>query len=136
MVASAQQSIGDLPWHLFRQLGEEPETVPRECFVVAAQLPFLPKGFLYASPGDVLPQFHDPVSVRVGFAIHHLHFVVLLPLLEAERVLRTSGVQLPIWPLDLEILVNDENFPTIAVPGDLINFLTSLVQAGIVQEAR
>ena len=132
MIASAQQSAGELPWHLFRRLAEEPETVPTKCFVVAAQLPFLPKGFLYASPGDILPQYQDPVSIRVGFSIHQLHFVVVLPLLEAERVLRTSGVQLPIWPLDLEILVRYENFPTITVPGDLINFLTGLVHAGIV----
>src|SRR5271154_1758246 len=83
MIASAQKSIGSLPWHLFRQLAEEPDTVPVECFVLAAQLPFLPKGFLYACPGDVLPRYADPVSLRVGFSVHQLHFVVVLPLLEA-----------------------------------------------------
>jgi hypothetical protein len=50
------------------------------------------------------------------------------------RVVRTSGVQLPIWPLDLEILVRYENFPTITVPADLINFLTGLVEVGIIQK--
>src|ERR1019366_6019389 len=39
--------------------------------------------FLYACPGDVLPQYPDPVSLRVGFCIHQLHFVVLLPLLRS-----------------------------------------------------
>jgi hypothetical protein len=47
-------------------------------------------------------------------------------------MVRTSGVQLPIWPLDLEILVRYQNFPTITVPADLINFLTELVQAGVI----
>jgi len=133
MIASAQQSINSLPWHLFRRLAGEPQTVPPECIVLAAQLPFLPKGFLYACPGDVLPQYQDPVSVRVGFSIHHLHFVVVLPMLEAERVVSTSGVQLPLWPLDLEILVHYEHLPTITVPGDLINFLTELVRVAIVR---
>jgi hypothetical protein len=134
MIASAQQSVGNLPWNLFRQLAEESERVPTESFVVAAQLPFLPKGFLYACPGDVLPQYQDPVSIRVGFSVHHLHFVVTLPCLEAHRLVRTSGVHIPIWPLDLEIIVRYENFPTITVPGELINFLTGLVHAGIVQK--
>lgn len=134
MIASAQKSIGSLPWHLFRQLAEEPDTVPVECFVLAAQLPFLPKGFLYACPGDVLPRYPDPISLRVGFSVHQLHFVVVLPLLEAERVVRTSGVHLPLWPLGLEILVRYETFPTITVPSDLINFLTGLVHVGIVQK--
>ena len=134
MIGSAQKSIGSLPWHLFRGLAEQPENIPVECFVLAAQLPFLPKGFLYACPGDVLPQYQDPVSWRVGFSIHQLHFVVVLPLLAAERMVRTSGVQLPIWPLDLEILVRYQSFPTITVPADLINFLTELVQAGVMQK--
>lgn len=133
MIASAQKSVGNLPWNLFRQLAETPEGVPAECFAVAAQLPFLPKGFLYACPGDVLPQYQDPVSIRVGFPAHHLHFVVILPCLDAQRLVRTSGVHIPIWPLDLEIIVRYENFPTITVPGELINFLTGLVQAGIVR---
>jgi hypothetical protein len=79
MIASAQQRIMDLPWQLFQQLGEEPERVPTECFVLATQLPFLPKGFLYAGPSDTLPET-GPFQVRVGFSIHQLHFVVVIPL--------------------------------------------------------
>jgi hypothetical protein len=131
MIASAQKSItSPLPWHLFRGLAAVPGNVPVECPVLATQLHFL-KGFLYACPGDVLSEYQGPVSLRVGFSIQQLHFVVVLPLLEAERVIRTSGVQLPIWPLDLEILVHYENFPTITVPADLINFLTGLVQVAL-----
>lgn len=133
MIASAQKTIGNLPWNLFRQLAEEPERVPAQCLVVGAQLPFLPKGFLYACPGDVLPHHQDPVSIRVGFSVHHLHFVVILPLIEAERLVRTSGVHFPLWPLDLEIIVRYETFPTITVPGELINFMTGLVQAAVVE---
>jgi len=132
MIASAQQSITDLPWHLFRQLGEEPERVPTECIVLAAQLQFLPKGFLYACPTDILPGSGRPTQIRVGFSVDHLHFVVVIPQFSAERVLRTSGVHIPIWPLDMEIRVVYENFPTLTSPGDLINALVGLVSAGIV----
>jgi hypothetical protein len=43
MIASAQKSTGTLPWYLFRRLAEEPENVPAECLVLAAQLLFLPR---------------------------------------------------------------------------------------------
>jgi len=132
MIAGAQQSVAGLPWHLFRGLAEEPEKIPVECFVLATQLTSLPKGFLYACPTDVLPPQELPVHVRVGYSIHHLHFVVVIPLLEAARVVRTSGVHLPIWPLEAEIRVRFENFPRFTSPNDLINFLTGLVRAGIV----
>jgi hypothetical protein len=85
MIASAQQSITDLPWHLFRQLAEEPERVPEECLVLAAQLQFLPKGFLYACPTDILPRSDRPVQVRVGFSIHQLHFVVVIPAVSGRQ---------------------------------------------------
>lgn len=131
MIASAQQSITDLPWHLFQQLGEEPERVPTECIVLAAQLPFLPKGFMYASPSDTLPET-GPFQVRIGFSLHQLHFVVVIPQFPADRIVRTSGVHIPIWPLDVEILVRYENFPTLKTANELINFLVGLVSAAIV----
>jgi hypothetical protein len=58
--------------------------------------------------------------------------VVVIPQFLAERVVRTSGVHVPIWPLDMEIRVVYENFPTLTSPADLINFLVGLVSAGIV----
>jgi len=134
MIASAQQSFTDLPWHLFRQLAEEPENISVECFVVAAQLQFLPKGFLYACPADIVPQSGQPAQLRVGFSIHQLHFVVVIPLFRADRIVRTSGVHIPIWPLQLEIRVRYENFPTLASAKDLNNFLVALVNAGIVHD--
>lgn len=131
MIASAQQSVTGLPWHLFRQLAEVPENIPVECFVVAAQLPFLPKGFLYACPTDFLPQSGRSAHVCVGFSIHHLHFVVAIPLFQADRIVRASGVHIPIWPLQLEIRTRYENFPTLTSAKDLINFLVGLVKVGI-----
>ena len=132
MIASAQQSITDLPWHLFSQLGEEPQRVPTECFVVASQLPSLPKGFLYACPSDASPDSGRPVQVRIAFSIDHLHFVVVIPQFPAHRVVRASGVHIPIWPLDAEIIVRYENFPRLKTASELIIFLADLVHAGIV----
>jgi hypothetical protein len=131
MIASAQQSITDLPWHLFRQLAEEPERVPNECIVLAAQLPFLPKGFLYTCPADILPESGRPTQIRVGFSIHHLHFVVVIPQFPADRIARTSGVHIPIWPLEAEILVRYETLPTLSSAKELINLLVGLTSAGV-----
>jgi hypothetical protein len=134
MLSSPQKSIKSLPWHLFRKLTKESaETIPSECVVLAAQLPFLPKGFLYACPTDELPVQDDPVQVRVGFSIHHFHFVVVIPILEGPRAIMTTGVHIPLWPLDLEIRVRYAPFPTLTSPNDLINFLTNLVQAGLIR---
>jgi hypothetical protein len=113
MIASAQNNLPELPWHLFRGMARMPQEIPAQCIVVAAQVPFLPD----------------------GFSINKLHFVVLIPFVDAERVVRTSGVQLPLWPLELEILIAHRHFPTITSPNDLINFLTNLVEAGIVSDS-
>jgi len=37
--------------------------------------------------------------------------------------------------LELEILIAHRHFPTITSPNDLINFLTNLVEAGIVSDS-
>jgi hypothetical protein len=131
MIASAQPSLPDLPWDLFRGLARQPEQIPRECLVLAAQLPFLPKSFLYACPTDHLGSPETPIHLRVGFSINNLHLVVVIPFREAKRVVRTSGIQLPLWPFDLEIRVIYRNFPTLTSPSALINFLTGLVEVGI-----
>ncbi|MGA7236259.1 MAG: hypothetical protein WBY44_11300 [Bryobacteraceae bacterium] len=129
MIASVQPSISELPWHLFRRLAEEPQQVPVECFVLGAQLPFLPKGFLYACPTDILEPGGRIVQVRVGFSIHNLHLVVVIPMTEAERTVRAWGV---LWPLNVEIRVMYQNVPTVPLASDLINVLTQFVEAGII----
>jgi hypothetical protein len=134
MLSSPQKTIMGLPWHLFRRLKEESaETIPSECVVLAAQLPFLPRGFLYACPTDELSAQADLVQVRVGFSINHLHFVVVIPIAEGPRAIRTTGIHIPLWPLDLDILVRYAPFPTLTSPNDLINYLTNLVQAGLIR---
>jgi hypothetical protein len=135
MIASAQKNLPELPWRLFRGLAGTPRNIPAQCILVAAQLPFLPKSFLYACPTDHFGGSDSLIQVRVGFSISKLHFVVIIPFLEALRMVRTSGVQLPLWPLDLEILVAHQYFPTITSPNDLINFLTGLVEAGIMSNS-
>jgi hypothetical protein len=135
MITSAQKTLPELPWPLFRGLASKPQEVPIQCIVVAAQLPFLPKSFLYACPADHMAASEALIHVRVGFSINKLHFVVVIPFLEAERIVRTSGVQLPLWPLDLEIRVAHKHFPTLTSPNDLINFLTGLVEVGVVSDS-
>jgi hypothetical protein len=134
MIASAQESAAQLPWHLFRGLAELDKAIPAECLVVAAQFPFLPKGFLYSCPGDILPQYLHPVQMRVGFTLHQFHCVVLLPVLSAKRELSTSGLHVPIWPLDLKIVAHYDFFPSITNPPDLINYLTNVVRVAILED--
>jgi hypothetical protein len=69
--------------------------------------------------------------VRVGFSIRKLHFVVVIPFTAGERMVRTSGVHLPIWPLESEILVRYAFFPTFGSPNDLINYLVEQVECGL-----
>ena len=131
MIASAQETKMDLPWHYFRQLASSTHEYPRECPVVSAQLP-VSTGFLYACPTDT-PTKGGPLSqVRVGFSVRHLHFVVVIPLAEGPRMLRVSGIHLPLWPLEMEILLHYRQFPTITDPKEFINFITGMVEAGLV----
>ena len=132
MIASAQETKIDLPWHLFRHLAGPPTDYPNECAVVAAQLP-IPTGFLYACPTDTPTPGGPPCQVRVGLTVRHLHFVVVIPLIEGDRMIRASGFHIPLWPLESEILVRYEYFPTITDPTKFISFLTGLVEAGICQ---
>ena len=136
MIASAQKNLPDLPWTLFRGLSRTPQEIPAQCIVMAAQVPFLPSGFLYACPADHMAGTEALIQVRVGFSINKLHFIVVIPFVEAERVVRTSGVQLPLWPLEMEILVAHRHFPTFTSPNDLINFLTNLVEAGVISDRK
>jgi hypothetical protein len=90
---------------------------------------------MHACPTDVSPSTGKVTQVRVGFSIRKLHFVVVIPFETGERMVRTSGVHSPIWPLDNEILVRYVFFPTFTSPNDLINFLVGLVESGIVTAA-
>jgi len=136
MIASAQQSQLALPWPVFKNLSREaPECGPDGCFVLGSQLSFLPNGFMCDCQSDAWQREGTPIQVRVGFSVCHLHLLVVLPLGEAERVISTAAcVHVPLWPLEMEVLVHYENFPTFNVASDLIIFLTGLVQVGIVRK--
>jgi hypothetical protein len=130
MIASAQQTKMDLPWALFQRLAGEPGEYPTECSIVAAQLP-VPTGFLFACPGDEQERDGPLCQVRVGFTLRHLHFVVVIPFTAGERMIRATGIHIPIWPLRTEILVRFANFLGPTDPKELIKLLTNLVEAGI-----
>lgn len=130
MIASAQPDISRLPWDLFRGFAKTPERIPNECPVLAGQLDFL-DGFLHSSRTDLSPSNDEVIQARVGFSIRKLHFVVVIPFTAGERMVRTSGVHLPIWPLKSEILVHYSFFPTFSSHSDLINYLIERVECGL-----
>lgn len=129
MIASAQRTKMDLPWQMFRRLSGEPSQYPTECPVVAAQLP-VPTGFLYACPTDEQVPDGQPCQARVGFTLRHMHFVVVIPFTAGQRMIRATGLHIPLWPLRNEILIRFENFPVIADPKAFINTVTNFVHAG------
>ena len=55
-------------------------------------------------------------------------------MLEGRRIVRASGVHIPIWPFDIEILVRYQAFPTVTSASKLIKLLTGMVEAGIVHD--
>lgn len=132
LLTSIQATPLDVPWHLLQELGRHEGTGPEGCYVLAAQLPSLPNGFLCACPTD-LDTSGATVQVRVGLTINQLHFVVLIPTDVRPRVLRAPECYTPLWPLNLAILTR----PTLTVPvvgeRDLINALTNAVEGGILE---
>jgi hypothetical protein len=130
MIASTQPDISGLPWDLFRGLARTPEQIPDECPVGAGQQDFL-DGFMHSSRTDLSSSNAEAIQARVGFSIRKLHFVVVIPFTAGQRMVRTSGVHLPIWPLESEILVRYAFFPTFSSPNDLINYLVDQVECGL-----
>ncbi len=132
MLTSIQTPALDVPWQRLQELGQHEGTGPEGCYVLAAQLPSLPNGFLYACPTDV-DRSGATVQVRVGLTINQVHFVILIPTDARPRVLRAPECYTPLWPLNLEILTS--HTPTVPVVGErnLINALTNAVEGGILQ---
>ena len=90
MIAVVQDLPFELPWGIFQNLGKHEREGPYGCFVLGSQQPNLPKGFLYACPSDHFVE-GTPIQLRLGFSIHHLHLVVVIPILEAPRVVRLAA---------------------------------------------
>jgi hypothetical protein len=57
--------------------------------------------------------------------------VVVIPFTQDDRMVRISGVHLPIWPLESQVLVHYAFFPTFGSPKELINYLVDLVECGL-----
>jgi hypothetical protein len=133
MISTVQSIKFDLPWHVFRALGKQEDAGPDGCFVLGSQQPCLPKGFLYTCPADEFDRGKF-VQVRVGFSVNHLHLVVVIPLTEDSRMVKTAGaIHIPLWPLQLHVLAGYKNIPeTLRTPYDYLDFLTNLVEVGVV----
>lgn len=134
MILSIQRTKYELPWHRFKNLGAREESGPEGCFVLAAQLAVLPNGFSYTCHPNILSEAETPVQFRVGFAVNRLHFVVIIPALEAQRVLRFDpNIHVPIWPsTSVGFAIPHDSYPAgFDSVGRMQDFLTGLVEAGI-----
>jgi hypothetical protein len=133
MISVVQTLQFDLPWPVFQNLGKHESDGPNGCFVLASQQPNLPKGFLYTCPSDHFVE-GNPVQLRVGFSVHHLHFMVVIPIVQGPRLVRVAAaVHVPLWPLDLHVLAGYKPVPeTLRTPNEFLDFLTNLVEVGVV----
>jgi hypothetical protein len=134
MITVVQTIRFDLPWPVFQNLGEQESSGPNGCFVLASQQPLLPEGFLYTCPSDGFCE-GNPIQVRVGFSIHHLHFVVVIPISQEPRMVRTAaGLHVPLWPLELHLLAGYQSTPkSFDTAHRFLDYLTNLVEVGVVE---
>ncbi len=122
----------ELPWEIFQNLRKHETDGPNGCFVLATQQRQLPKGYLYTCPSDELGG--NLVQLRVGFSVNHVHFVVVIPIVQGLRMVRVAaGIHVPFWPLNMHVLAAYKRAPTdIGTPNKFLDFLTNLIEAGIV----
>ena len=137
MISVVQMIQFELPWSVFQNLGERESEGPDKCFVLASQQPNMPKGFLYTCPSDGFVE-GKPVQLRIGFSIHHLHFVVVIPIVQGLRMVRVAAaLHVPLWPLDLHVLAAYKAAPeNIGSPNQFLDFLTNLVEVGMVSNEK
>jgi hypothetical protein len=111
MISVVQTLQFDLPWTIFQNLGKNKNEGPLGCFVFASQQANLPNGFLYACPSDHFVE-GKPIQLRVGFSIHRLCFVVVIPIVGGPRTIRVgASIHAPLWPLDLHVLARYKAAP-------------------------
>jgi hypothetical protein len=132
IISVVQTMRFELPWEIFQNLRTPEIDGPNGCFVFGLQQLLLPKGFLYTCPSDELNG--KPFQLRVGFSIHHLHFVVVIPIVQGLRMARVAaGLHVPLWPLDMQVLASYKKAPPhLGTPSQFLDFLTNLVEVGIV----
>ena len=135
MISVVQTIQFELPWAVFQRLGNQESDGPDGCFVLASQQPGLPDGFLYTCPSDGFAE-GKPIQLRVGFSINHLHFVVVIPILEGPRMVRVAAaVQVPLWPLNLNVLASYKSCPQGFDSADrFLDYLTNLVEVGVIEK--
>jgi hypothetical protein len=135
MITAVQSIQFGLPWELFQELRKSENTCPSDCLVFAFQHENLPKGFLYACPSDFLSE-GQTIQVRVGYSIHNLHFVVVIPIVKGLRTVRiAAGVHVPLWPLDLNVLACFKPCPpSFDKAHRFLDYLTNLIEVGVVHK--
>ena len=136
MIAVVQTIKFPLPWSIFRNLREDKDEGPHGCFVFAWQSPSLPRGFLFTAPSDYLLE-GKPVQVRLGFSIYDLHFVVVIPIVQAPRMAHiAAGIHVPLWPLDAAVMATFKPFPPqgFDTASRFLDFLTNLIAVGLVEK--
>ena len=60
--------------------------------------------------------------------------VTVIPLTQDSRMVKTAGaIHIPLWPLQLHVLAGYKNISeTLGIPHDYLDFLTNLVEVGVV----
>src|SRR5271170_4728025 len=107
MIASVQKDHFKLPWQLFQDMKSDEDRGPDGCFVFVGQVLAMTKGFTYACIRDHRPQDEKAVvNLRIGFSIKRIHLIVVIPLVEGERVLKTDPrIHTALWPVGLRTMV-------------------------------
>lgn len=136
MIASTQQNQTTLPWTPFTNMRSNRDSGPDGCFVFVGQVFALNQGFTFACLSDYRASDEkEIVQLRVGFSIKRIHLVVVIPIVEGQRVVRIDQrMHRPLWPPGVTIQNQSVTAPPgFASLGEAQYFLTNLVQAGLLE---
>ncbi len=135
LITTSEATKFPMPWEVLYALGRYEASGPERCVVFGSQQPNLPKGFLYTSPSDYFSQ-ETTIQARLGFSIHQLHFVVVVPFDRKPRVARiAAGIHTPLWPLGLICAAVYKSIPReLKTVHEYLHFLTNLIEVGVVTE--
>jgi hypothetical protein len=133
LITTSETTKFPMPWEVLYGLGRDEEAGPERCVVFASQQPNLPKGFLSTNPSDYFSD-ETTIQARLGFSIHQLHFVVVVPFDKKPRVARiAAGIHTPLWPLGLICAaVYKPISMELKTVHEYLHFLTNLIEVGVV----
>jgi hypothetical protein len=136
LITTSETTKFPMPWEVLYGLGRDEEVGPERCVVFASQQANLPKGFLYTSPSDYFSE-QITIQARLGFSIHQLHFVVVVPFDTKPRMARiAAGLHTPLWPLGLICAAVYKRIPTeLKTVHEYLHFLTNLIEVGVVEKS-